>query len=115
MSEEAIRASGSLKLFFRADTHSADFLEDLERRRKLRVNDGYFAYILMPYLRNLLRKAADNGDFQIAQKVKGIGNMIFNFDVGSGSKARPGPDVNTSRPKHRVLFIAALLGQRRRI
>jgi len=45
MSKEAIRSNSRLKWFFQTDSQSFDFLEDLERRRKLWENDGYFAYI----------------------------------------------------------------------
>ncbi len=90
MDKEEILANRRLQWFFRTDSGSFDFLEDLERRRKLWENDGYFAYIRMSYLRKLLRKAAENGDFELGRQVKGIGRMIFNFDGGSGSKKRPG-------------------------
>lgn len=55
--------------------------------------EGYFSYVNIHYFRNLLRKAVDNGDFELSRKVNDIGEIRFNFDGFTSGLWRKGEVV----------------------
>lgn len=55
--------------------------------------DGYFSYINIHFFRDLLRKATDNGDFELSRKVDGIGEIIHNLDGFTSGLWRKGEVV----------------------
>ncbi len=52
--------------------------------------DGYFAYINMHFFRDLLRKAVDNGDFELSRKVDDFGEIANNPDGFTSGRWRKG-------------------------
>jgi hypothetical protein len=55
--------------------------------------DGYFSYINMHFFRDLLRKAVENGDFELSRKVDGIGEITNHLDGFTSGSWRKGEVV----------------------
>lgn len=80
------------KSLFNADT-LAWFRERWETEKD-------FAYVGIHFFRDLIKKAVDNGDFELIPKVEGIGEIGYNWDGLSGGEWRKGEViVNIVNPR----------------
>jgi hypothetical protein len=57
------------------------------------TTEGDFAYVGIHFFRDQIKRAVENGDFELTPKVAGMGEITFNFDGISGASWRKGEVV----------------------